>query len=261
MYFRFILVLAMAAGTGIGADRKLTPEDRIEIVRGLTAEYATAKMAIPRSKKALPFSSDGKVDRDKWGEAGNEYGPAAKVGDLVQVTKVEINNDNIQLELNGGFRTGPKWYERIQVGTGTRTAPVSQGSAPTVGTIIALQFDGNVPPLEVKEFKKLLKPILDFEKRSATENYLDSLPAPMQAAIKEKRAMEGMDREQVMMALGRPRHKTRETKDGVELEDWIYGEPPGKITFVTFEGSKVVKVKEAYAGLGGSTAEPLKPPV
>jgi hypothetical protein len=36
----------------------------------------------------------------------------------------------------------------------------------------------------------------------------------------------------------------------VDLEDWVYGTPPGKIVFVTFNGEKVVKVKEDYAGLG-----------
>jgi hypothetical protein len=35
--------------------------------------------------------------------------------------------------------------------------------------------------------------------------------------------------------------------------------PPGKITFVTFAGSKVIQVKDTYAGLGGSVAEPLPP--
>ncbi|MEZ5402832.1 MAG: hypothetical protein R2729_24360 [Bryobacteraceae bacterium] len=243
------------------AARKLTDEDRIEIIRGLSAEYATVKIAIPRSKKPLPYKSTGQWDKAKWSEAGRENGPAARVGDLVQITRVSIHKDNIELEINGGFRTGPKWYERVQVGMGSRTSPVSQGSNPTAGTIVALEFDGEVPPLEVKEFKKLLKPLLDFDKHSATENYLDSLPPPIQAAIKEKRALEGMDRDQVLMALGKPRHKMRETKEGVELEDWIYGEAPGKVTFVTFNGNKVVKVKEAYAGLGGSTAEPLKPPV
>ena len=42
--------------------------------------------------------------------------------------------------------------------------------------------------------------------------------------------------------------RTITTKDGVETEDWIYGKPPGKITFVTFAGSKVIAVKETYAG-------------
>src|SRR5271163_1931265 len=35
-----------------------------------------------------------------------------------------------------------------------------------------------------------------------------------------------------------------------------HGDPPGKITFVTFTGSKVTKIDEAYADLGGSTAQP-----
>ena len=34
---------------------------------------------------------------------------------------------------------------------------------------------------------------------------------------------------------------------------------PGRITFVTFKGKTVVKVKETYAALGGSTAPPLPP--
>ncbi len=249
----------LAAVALFAAKEKMTPEDRIVLVRGMSAEFATAKQSIPRSKKPLPFSSNGTWDKEKWTDAGRENGPAARAGDQVQVTRIEINGDDIEVELNGGFRMGPKWHERIQVGTGSRTAPVSRGSNPTVGTVISVKFEGGVPPIESKELKKILAPILDFEKRSATENYLESLPDPIKNAIKEKRALEGMDKDQVLMALGKPRHKSRETKDGTELEDWIYGEPPGRISFVTFSGSKVVKVKEAYAGLGGSTAEPLIP--
>jgi len=52
------------------------------------------------------------------------------------------------------------------------------------------------------------------------------------------------------MALGQPNHKERENKDGNDLEDWVFGQPPGKIVFVTFSNEKVVKVKEDFAGLG-----------
>ena len=79
----------------------------------------------------------------------------------------------------------------------------------------------------------------------------------MRTAIKEKKAIEGMDREQVVLAMGRPVRKSRETKDGVDFEDWIFGQAPGKITFVTFSDGKVVKVKESYAGLGAEAAAPL----
>src|SRR5262249_19048569 len=104
-----------------------------------------------------------------------------------------------------------------------------------------------------------LQPVLDFEKRSATELYADTLPPEVQKAIKEKRVMEGMDHEQVLMALGKPNHKSREVKDGMELEDWIFGQPPGKIVFVTFNGNKVIKVKEAYAGLGTEVSDQKVP--
>jgi transcriptional regulator of aromatic amino acid metabolism len=76
----------------------------------------------------------------------------------------------------------------------------------------------------------------------------------LRKAIAEKRVTEGMDRDQVKLTLGNPLRKYRETKDGDDLEDWIYGQPPGKVTFITFKGNKVVKVKDQYAGLGIETA-------
>ena len=41
------------------------------------------------------------------------------------------------------------------------------------------------------------------------------------------------------------RAKVRERdQDGNDLEDWIYGKPPAKTTFVTFQGDKVVRVTQ-----------------
>lgn len=246
-------VLATLAAAGAPQkQRPLTAEERIELIRGLTAEFATARVVLPRSKKPLALETSGAYDKADWQALGREHGPAARVGDLVQVTKVSLEDDRIVLEINGGFRGGRKWYERVQVGVGTRTAPLATGpySAAPGGTSIALLFHSPLPPLKAAEVKKLLAPILDFEKRSATEHYLETLPAPVQQAIKEKRAVEGMDRDQVLLALGRPVRKVRETVEGEELEDWIYGQPPGKMVFVTFRGNKVIRVKETYAGLG-----------
>lgn len=239
--------------------RKLTDDERLEILRGMTAEYATLKVSLPRSKKALAIASDGTYEKDKWEEAAKQNGPAGRVGDLVQVTKVTIESDKIVLEINGGLKTGPKWYERVEVGMGSSGGrPMGQGNT-KLGSTISLNFPKGVPPLAASEIKKILLPVMDFEKRSATEQFVTTLPPEIAKALKEQRVVEGMDRETVMLAVGRPRSKSRETKDGVDYEDWVYGLPPGKITFVTFQGSKVVKVKDTYAGLGGSTASPLPP--
>src|ERR1039457_5980312 len=55
---------------------KLTEQDRIELVRGLLAEYATVKQLLPRAKKALPFESTGSFDKKVWEAASREYGRA-----------------------------------------------------------------------------------------------------------------------------------------------------------------------------------------
>src|SRR5579863_4774690 len=85
-------VLLTAADKKKAADEnvpeKLTAEDRIELTRGLMAEYGTVKVLLPRSKKALEFNSDGTYDKKGWSEIAKESGPAARSGDTVQITKL-----------------------------------------------------------------------------------------------------------------------------------------------------------------------------
>lgn len=240
--------------------RKMTDEEKLTLVRGLSAEYAKVKVFLPRSKKALKMKSDGTYDKAEWKETGMEFGPVARVDDLVQITHVDIEDNRMTFAINGGFKPGGRWYNRIEVGMGGGTQPVNQDPKRALGTTIALVWEGRIPPeVQVSDVKKILKPVLDFEMRSASEDYFSSLPPEIQEAIKAKRAAIGMTREQVRMAMGMPRDKLRETKDGLDTEDWIYGLPPGKITFVTFANGKVIKVKDSFAGLGGATAPPLKP--
>jgi hypothetical protein len=239
------------------AGNKLSMDDRIELTRGLMAEYGTVKVLLPRSRKPLEFDAKTGFDKNQWAEIAKVSGPAARTGDLVQVTKVDLEDDKIVLQINGGFKGGRKWYENVQVGVGGGTAPISgnNSNAPG-GTSIAILFHQPLEPVKAAAIKKMLAAVIDFEKHSVTEIYAETLPPEVQQAIKEKRVTEGMNREQVVMALGRPAHKSRETKDGIETEDWVYGTPPGRITFVTFSGDKVIKVKESYAGLGTQVADP-----
>ena len=239
------------------AANKLSMDDRIELTRGLMAEYGTVKVLLPRSRKPLEFDAKTGYDKNQWAAIAKESGPAARTGDLVQVTKVDLEDDKIVLQINGGFKGGRKWYDNVQVGMGGGMAPISgnQSNAPG-GTSIAILFHQPLEPVKAAAIKKMLATVIDFDRHTVTEIYAETLPPEVQQAIKEKRVTEGMNREQVVMALGRPAHKSRETKDGVEEEDWVYGTPPGRITFVTFAGDKVIKVKESYAGLGTQVADP-----
>lgn len=248
---RTVAVIAVLTALPAFAE-KLTFEDRVEITRGLMAEYGTMKVLLPHSKKPLEMDATGTFDKKGWAAIAKQVGPAARVGDTVQITKIDIGSDRITFQINGGYNGGRKWYDGMQVSTnGAMPVPIGNGDSNAPGgTTIVLLFHKPLEPIKAAEIKKMLAPAIDFEKHSVTELYSETLPPETQQAIKAKRAIEGMNREQVVMALGRPAHKSREVKDGLEIEDWVYGQAPGKITFVTFKGDKVMKVKEEYAGLG-----------
>ncbi|MEP6715489.1 MAG: hypothetical protein ABJC09_07925 [Terriglobia bacterium] len=251
------LVAALATQAAIiPVKDKLTDDERIEILRNLSAEYAKAKTYLPRSKKPLAFDVDGSWDQAKWQlEAQQNGGPAARVGDQIKVTRVVFDGDKLLLEINGGLKSGEHWYDHIQAGMGQGTRPVGNGDyTPSLGTNIEINYHKPLENLTSDQIKKTLAPLMDFDTHSVTKIYSETLPPEMQKAIAEKRALEGMNRDEVLLALGHPVRKFRETVDGNDLEDWIYGQAPGKITFVTFSGSKVVKVKEQYAGLGITTS-------
>ena len=240
---------------------KLSFDERMEIERGLTAEFATARVQLPRSKKPLVFHSNGKYDRNAWDDSARANGTAARLGDQIQITRVQIEDKKILLEINGGTKSG-HWYDHVEIGMNGGMSPVTrnQSAAAANGSNIALVFPGSVPALKASEIRQMLTPIFDFEKHTAAEQYVEKLPEPIKKAIKQQKAIEGMDRDQVLLALGRPHNKSRETTpDGEETESWVYGEPPGKVTFVTFDEGKVVKVQESYANIGGATAPPLPP--
>jgi hypothetical protein len=257
------LLLASVVPLLLRADqKKLTDDQRVEILRGLSSEYAKCKVPLPRSSKPLDFQSDGTWDKQHWADTFKQFGPAGRTGDLVQITKVTIEKDSIILQINNGTRAKGSWKDHVSVGMGGNTRPISGGNATNApsGTTIALRFGEPIGEITSAEIKKIMLPVLEFDKQTVTEQYIDTVAPEIKQAITEKKPIEGMDRDQVRMALGQPVRKSREMKDGVEIEDWIYGNPPGKIMFVTFAGPKVIKVKETYAGLGGSIADQPKEP-
>jgi len=256
-----LCVLAgLVAVSGLQADtKKLSREQKIELLRGLDAEWAIAKVALPMSKKPLPVDSVGGRDVKKWEESLYKDGPAARPGDMVQITTVEINDDSIKLEINDGTKKGSFW-DKVQIGGSAGAAPINRPKTnAAAGTSIEIKFPDSIGDIDSKGVKKILAQVLNFDTHSAVETYTESLPQPVQDAIKAQKAIVGMDQEQVILAMGPNARKVRTTKDDIDYEEWIYGKPPGVITFVKFQGSKVVDVKEDFAGIGGSIADTSGP--
>ena len=256
------LLAVLLTVTVMQADtKKLSREQKTELVRGLHAEWAIAKVPLPMSKKPLPFDSVGGRDVEKWDQSLYKEGPAARVGDMVQITKVEVGDDSIKLEINDGTKKGSFW-DRVQIGGSAGTVPMSRPKTnAAAGTSIEIKFPDSIEDIDSKGVKKMLASVLNFDKHSAVETYMESLPAPIQEAIKAQKAIVGMDEEQVVLALGVPVGKVRYTTDEVDYEQYNYGRPPGVMTAVIFRGSKVVQVKEDLATINGSIANTTSGPV
>jgi hypothetical protein len=256
----FALVFALAA-LAADDDKRLTTANRMEIIRQISYEYATLQIPLPRLKKekeAVEINSTGEINEDKLREQLAKKGVAIETGEIVQLTGLKIKKDHIMIEVNGGGPKGKKWYERITVSAGGgssggvvidkggqgKQAPTGAGWSPGSGSWIRLDFDRRIPDVTPDEVKLMLAPIFEFGRDSATLPWIETIPEEFQDAIREKRAMVGMDREMVRAAMGRPENKVREMhSDGQEYEDWIYGYPPF-LTFVTFLGDEVVEVRE-----------------
>ena len=266
MPYRFCLVAAALVWGSfwpaelLGAD--LTPGSRMAIIRGLMAEYATVKVSLPRGDKGLMVDTQGAVDEAALLREITQNGTAIPPNVLVQITAIEFKGKEIVFEINGGGKKKTKWYERIEVGMGYGTYPVAQGSGKTpTGSSVILKFSQRLPDLTVDDLKNFLGPVLDFNPVSLIQTFSRPIPPEFLEAIEAKQAAIGMDRQMVQMAMGHPQHKVRETKDGVEQEDWIYGTPPQKVIFVTFEGEEVVDIKEYRSGVAGQTQPPLEDPM
>src|SRR5580692_9878169 len=107
--------------------QKLDEDDRVDLLRGLMSEYATVKAYLPRSKKPLPYNAEGNYDQKLWEQIGRELGPAARVGELVEITHVDIDDERLVLESNNGMK-GPKgaWKNHVQIGVGPTMSPINQ---------------------------------------------------------------------------------------------------------------------------------------
>jgi hypothetical protein len=231
----------------ISAKEKKDParDARIALIRALGQEVAVTKVEMPRGKQGIVVDAQGKLDVAKSKDEVRRNGLALKPGTPVQITKLEFKSDRVKLELNGGGKKSRKWYEHIEIGgTGSTSAPITPDSAaPVFGSSINLALPGKVETVTPDQVKKLLAGVLDFERHSPTVLYSPAVTPEIKEAIKNHQVILGMDRDAVLSAKGTPDRRVRETRDGVEEEDWIYGLPP-KVLFVTFDGDKVVKVKQ-----------------
>jgi hypothetical protein len=229
---------------------------KLELIRYVSGEFAKAIKPLPAGKEGFHLSVGKSLETDQLDRAVATHGPAVNTGDNVQITRLEFHDHQIIVDVNGGGRGKRRWRDHIQVGMGGGGYPPMQrsstqdqgppGMQPGMGSTIFLDFNKSLPDLTPDELKQLLSPFLNFAKeRSAAVQWFDTLPPEMKKAIQDRRPMVGMDREELVAAIGKPEHKVRERdSDGNDIEDWIYGQPPSKTVFIRFQGDRVTSIKQ-----------------
>ena len=234
------LVLALPLSAQISKDA------RFEMLRTVLADQAASKIGMPFGTGGVELSDSGEVNKQKLEADLKKNGQSIEVGKVVTVTELSFDDDKIEIELDGGGKNKKGFFDRLEVGMGSQTTPVSRDDPKKAkGSKVVLKFTDKVPAdITPDQLKELLSPVLDFNKRNFLKTGFDSLPPEFQEAVKAKEAMIGMDRNTVVMAMGRPSNKVREKKDGVETEDWIYILRGLRTVFVTFEHDVVVSIKQ-----------------
>jgi len=226
----------------------LQPQSRMEIVRYVSGEFAKARKPIPSGKKGFKIEVGKKIDDADLRSALRGHSPAANVGDTVQITSIEFRPKEILIEINGGGKSHFNLRDHLQIGMGGQGVPVSSSpeQQQQIGGTLILDYGHEVPDMSADDVMTDLQAFLDFSKEhSGAINWIDTLPPQFKEAITDHEALVGMNHEMVLAALGRPGHKVRERDpDGTETEDWIYGTPPARTTFVTFTGDKVIRIKQ-----------------
>jgi hypothetical protein len=246
----FPLFLALLIGCAPALAQNPSPPriskmTREQIIHAFAQELVYVRTSFPMGKTGLklkngvitPSGEDLRRTMALWG-------PAAKPGDLARITEIVFKDDRMHFEINGGPVKKQKWYQHIQIqGASGGAVTPSDSSANPRGSFVDLCFDKYVPEMTGPELKQYLRPVFDFDSKSALEAYLENVPPKVREAIKNHQVLVGMNREMVIYAKGRPPKKVRERPEEIEYEEWIYGQPPQDVDFIRFVGDEVVRVE------------------
>src|SRR5271170_1829671 len=149
---------------------RISKESRYQVIREFETQLVYARTSFPMGSKGL-LLKDGVITPN--GEQLRQdlalWGPAVKPGDPAHISYVQIKDDHIHFEINGGPTRHKKWYQRVDV-TGAYGGPVGGGQdeaqANPHGTFVDLYFDNHVPEMTVAQARASLYPVLDFTARN-----------------------------------------------------------------------------------------------
>lgn len=221
---------------------------RLEIIRTVLAEQAAARIGLPLGTEGVEVSETGQINQQKLQSELRKNGQSIEPGKAVTITAIDFSDNQITIVLDGGGKNKKNILDRIQIGVGGSGGAVPVRDDPALqakGSEINLRFAKKVPAdLKPEQLRLLLDPVLDFNKQNVVKSGIAALPPEFQEAVKNKEVKIGMDRNTVMMAMGRPDQRFRDNPADASREQWMYVLRGLRHLFVTFENSIVVEVKQ-----------------
>jgi hypothetical protein len=230
----------------------MSKQTRFEIIRDFETQIVYSRTSFPMGTKGLSLK-DGSTTPNglELQQLLALWGPAVRPGDPAHISFVQIKDDHIHFDINGGPVRRKKWYQRVQV-SGANDTPVQLGPDDSAqnphGTYLDIYFNKYVPEMTAQQLRDVLLPVLDFTARNKEEAYLDTMPPKVKQAIQAHHVLVGMNSEMVLHAMGKPPKKVREKDGDIDYEEWIYGDPPQDVDFVRIVGDEVVRVETMKVG-------------
>src|SRR5258708_2737662 len=193
----------------------LQENSKLNLIRYVSGEFAKAIKPLPAGKEGFHVNVGKPLEAEMLDRAVATHGPAVNTGDSVQITKLEFRDHQIIVEGKGGGRGKKHGRDDLQIGMGGSVYPPMQtsstrdqgppGMQPGMGSTIFLEFNKPLPDITPDELKQILSPFLNFSKeRSAAVQWFDTLPPEMKKAIHDRRPVVGMNREELVAAIGQP---------------------------------------------------------
>ena len=226
---------------------RISRQTRFEVIRDFETQLVYSRTTFPMNAKGLRLKEDVITPNgEELRQALSLWGPAIKPGDPAHISLVQIKDDHIHFEINGGPVRRKKWYQHVEI-SGANGPGVTPGKdepqANPHGSFVDVYFGKYVPEMTAQQLRALLYPVFDFNARNKEQAYLDTVPPKVKEAIQAHHVLVGMNQEMVLHAKGKPPRKVRERDDKTEYEEWIYGEPPADVDFVRLVGDEVVRVE------------------
>jgi hypothetical protein len=230
---------------------RMSRQTRLEMIRDFETQIVYSRTFFPMGAKGIKLK-DGSTTPNgpELQQALALWGPAVRPGDPAHISFVQIKDDHIHFDINGGPVHRKKWYEHVTISGANAQVPLSPNeSQPNPhGTYLDVYFDKYVPEMSAQQLRDLLYPALDFKAKNKEEAYLDTVPPKVKAAIQAHYVLVGMNTEMVLHAKGKPPKKVREKDGDTDFEEWIYGDPPQDVDFVRIVGDEVVRVETMKVG-------------